>query len=148
MTGIICNRVIRGGLTSDGGVLFTQFSHFIDILYWIFGPLTVESAHMENLAHSTTTEFPDSGSFRFRTAGQALGFMQFLVQPSGTETWKAPLLCLAIAERSSWVVNTWIPYFTAIYRIIYFLKFRQQTHPIYGNYSGSAANHVQVLEQW
>ena len=24
----------------DGGTLFTQFSHFIDIMYWLFGDIT------------------------------------------------------------------------------------------------------------
>jgi UDP-N-acetyl-2-amino-2-deoxyglucuronate dehydrogenase len=29
----------KGTLDLDGGTLFTQFSHFIDIMYWVFGDI-------------------------------------------------------------------------------------------------------------
>ena len=137
----------RGKLTSDGGVLFTQFSHFIDILYWIFGPLTVESAHMENLAHSTTTEFPDSGSFRFRTAGQALGFMQF-----STAVWNRNLESSITILGDSGTIQLGGQYMDTVLHCHipdYILPQIPSANPpnLYGNYSGSAANHVQVLEQ-
>ena len=31
----------HGTADLDGGTLFTQFSHFIDILYWLFGDITI-----------------------------------------------------------------------------------------------------------
>ena len=55
----------RGTLSEDGGPLFTQFSHFLDILMWVFGPLDVEDAHFVNQTHSTSTEFEDGGVVRF-----------------------------------------------------------------------------------
>ena len=34
----------RGTMDQDGGPLFTQFSHFVDILMWVFGLLEVQDA--------------------------------------------------------------------------------------------------------
>ncbi|MBP5364594.1 MAG: Gfo/Idh/MocA family oxidoreductase [Bacteroidales bacterium] len=47
----------------DGGVLYTQFAHFIDILLWLFGTVkSVDAAQFSNFAHQSTTEFEDTGS--------------------------------------------------------------------------------------
>lgn len=51
----------HGKLASDGGVLFTQFSHFIDTLYWLLGELEVVNAKLFNFNHQHSTEFDDSG---------------------------------------------------------------------------------------
>lgn len=52
----------RGTLILDGGPLFTQFSHFIDLLYWYLGDLkTVHYAHGENRFHLDSIEFEDQG---------------------------------------------------------------------------------------
>lgn len=51
----------HGKLATDGGVLFTQFSHFIDTLYWLLGDLEVVNANLFNFNHQNTTEFDDSG---------------------------------------------------------------------------------------
>mgnify|MGYP001792021342 CR=1 FL=1 len=45
----------------DGGVLFTQFSHFIDILFWLFGDIEDISSRITNFNHRHLTEFDDSG---------------------------------------------------------------------------------------
>ena len=45
----------------DGGVLFTQFSHFIDLMYWLLGPITINYANASNFNHQQLTEFHDSG---------------------------------------------------------------------------------------
>ena len=41
----------RGTLDMDGGPLFTQFSHFVDVLYWIFGDVTNVKAQFQNFKH-------------------------------------------------------------------------------------------------
>ncbi len=53
----------RGTKAKDGGCLFTQFSHFIDILYYLNGDVTSIKGSIENFAHQHNTEFEDSGSF-------------------------------------------------------------------------------------
>lgn len=55
----------RGTMALDGGPLFTQFSHFIDVMYWIFGGISSPSAIFKNQSHIHNTEFEDSGSISF-----------------------------------------------------------------------------------
>lgn len=50
----------KGQLAKDGGTLFTQFSHFIDTLFWLFGEIKPISAQFYNHNHSYI-EFEDSG---------------------------------------------------------------------------------------
>jgi UDP-N-acetyl-2-amino-2-deoxyglucuronate dehydrogenase len=51
----------KGTLKLDGGTLFTQFSHFIDLLYWMFGDIKRVEAITKNLNHDNIIEFEDSG---------------------------------------------------------------------------------------
>lgn len=62
----------RGSREKDGGCLFTQFSHFIDILYYLNGPLESASGLLRNFAHRHNTEFEDSGSFVLKAVNGAL----------------------------------------------------------------------------
>ena len=67
----------RGTMAQDGGPLFTQFSHFLDILIWVFGRLQVKDAHFVNQAHQQSTEFEDGGTVRFALQGGAWGTLTF-----------------------------------------------------------------------
>lgn len=61
----------RGTKDKDGGCLFTQFSHFIDILYYLFGDVKVLSGKTKNFSHPyINTE--DSGVFLLETSSGAL----------------------------------------------------------------------------
>ncbi len=51
----------KGTLALDGGTLFTQFSHFIDLLYWMFGEVKQVNAFKKNFAHKNIIEFEDTG---------------------------------------------------------------------------------------
>src|SRR3954468_4236176 len=51
----------RGTKNLDGGTLFTQFSHFIDLLYWFLGDIKNVHAITENFAHRGIIEFEDTG---------------------------------------------------------------------------------------
>jgi UDP-N-acetyl-2-amino-2-deoxyglucuronate dehydrogenase len=51
----------KGTLDLDGGTLFTQFSHFIDLLYWMFGDIKKVEAITRNFNHKKIIEFEDSG---------------------------------------------------------------------------------------
>lgn len=62
----------RGRKAKDGGCLFTQFSHFIDILYYLNGNITEASGLLNNFAHQHNTEFEDSGSFIMKAANGAM----------------------------------------------------------------------------
>ena len=68
----------RGSATKDGGVLFTQFAHFIDLLYWLFGDLQIQNFQSKQFISSDLIEFDDSGSFTYQaTEDKALGTFQF-----------------------------------------------------------------------
>ena len=47
----------KGTLDLDGGTLFTQFSHFIDIMYWVFGDIKNIKASFSDFTHQNNTEF-------------------------------------------------------------------------------------------
>lgn len=55
----------KGTTDLDGGTLFTQFSHFIDIMYWLFGDITNIQARFRDFNHSMSTAFEDSGLVQF-----------------------------------------------------------------------------------
>ena len=62
----------RGKKQMDGGCLFTQFSHFVDILYYLNGPLEQVKGWLQNFAHQHNTEFEDTGSFSMTATNGAL----------------------------------------------------------------------------
>ncbi len=67
----------KGTKALDGGVLYTQFSHFIDILYYLFGEIENVTGRMMNLGHEELTEIEDSGTFNFDLCNGGLGNLNF-----------------------------------------------------------------------
>jgi len=62
----------RGTKQKDGGCLFTQFSHFVDILYYLNGEIVEAKGKINNFLHQDNTEFEDSGVFVMKAANGAL----------------------------------------------------------------------------
>ncbi|OJW82544.1 MAG: hypothetical protein BGO69_13135 [Bacteroidetes bacterium 46-16] len=62
----------RGKKDKDGGCLFTQFSHFIDILYYLNGTVTDTKGWLHNYAHRHNTEIEDTGSFVMKAENGAI----------------------------------------------------------------------------
>ncbi len=62
----------RGKRDKDGGCLFTQFSHFVDILYYLNGPVSEAQGRVHNFAHQHNTEVEDTGSFILTAANNAI----------------------------------------------------------------------------
>ncbi|GAA4458266.1 Gfo/Idh/MocA family oxidoreductase [Rurimicrobium arvi] len=62
----------RGRKEKDGGCLFTQFSHFVDILYYLNGTIVSARGMTANFAHQHNTEFEDSGSFVMQGANGSM----------------------------------------------------------------------------
>lgn len=56
----------RGKKATDGGCLFTQFSHFVDILYYLNGGISESAGRIHNFAHGHNTEFEDTGVFSMK----------------------------------------------------------------------------------
>ena len=61
----------HGSADLDGGTLFTQFSHFVDMMYWLFGDIKNINGRFSDFNHSNLTDFEDSGfvSFEFENGG-------------------------------------------------------------------------------
>ena len=51
----------KGTKDLDGGTLYTQFSHFIDLLYWFLGDVKSLNAFTGNFDHQGLIEFEDTG---------------------------------------------------------------------------------------
>jgi predicted dehydrogenase len=69
----------KGTKELDGGSLFTQFSHFIDLLYWMVGDVKRAFAITGNFAHKQSIEFEDTGVVALEFYGGALGTINFTV---------------------------------------------------------------------
>jgi UDP-N-acetyl-2-amino-2-deoxyglucuronate dehydrogenase len=61
----------RGKRKEDGGCLYTQFSHFVDILYYLFGDIEHCKGIIKNFNHSYI-EIEDTGSFFMQTLSGAI----------------------------------------------------------------------------
>lgn len=73
----------KGTKDLDGGTLYTQFSHFIDLLYWIVGDVRRAYALTGNFAHKDIIEFEDTGVVALEFYNGALGTINYTVNSYG-----------------------------------------------------------------
>lgn len=59
--------------------MFTQFSHFIDLLYWMVGGITEVRSMIHNYAHQGTIEIKDTGVVMLKFANGAMGAIDYTV---------------------------------------------------------------------
>lgn len=69
----------KGTKEMDGGTLFTQFSHFIDLIYWLIGDVKRVFALTANFAHKNIIEFEDTGVIALEFYNGALGCINYNV---------------------------------------------------------------------
>lgn len=69
----------KGTLNLDGGTLFTQFSHFIDLLYYFFGDISDAKGFSSNFDHQDTIEFEDTGMVAIKFYNNILGTINYTV---------------------------------------------------------------------
>lgn len=69
----------KGTKDLDGGTLFTQFSHFIDLLYWFVGDVESVSAQTGNFHHQGLIEFEDTGMVILKFINGAIGTVNYTV---------------------------------------------------------------------
>lgn len=130
----------------DGGTLFTQFSHFIDIMYWLFGDIENIQTRFKDFTHEKLTEFEDSGLINFNFVNGGMGSLNY-----STAVWNQnqESSLTIIAENGS--VKIGGQYMNEVeYCHIkdYTMPELAPTNPgnDYGAYKGSAANHHYVIE--
>ncbi len=69
----------KGKKSLDGGTLYTQFSHFIDLLYWMVGDVASVQSITKNFAHPRTVQFEDTGVVLLQFQNGAIGTINYTV---------------------------------------------------------------------
>jgi predicted dehydrogenase len=136
----------KGKLDKDGGTLFTQFSHFIDTMYWLFGDITNISAKFYDFNHQETTEFEDSGVVHFDFVHGGAGNLNYSTSVYGQNMESSISI---IAEKGSIKVGGQYMNDVEYCHIKdYTMPELEETLPPndYGKYKGSAANHQFVIQ--
>ncbi len=136
----------KGDAKLDGGTLFTQFSHFIDIMYWLFGDITDIKGKFQDFSHKNLTDFEDSGMVHFNFVNGGMGCINY-----STSVWNRNLesSLTVIGEKGS--VKIGGQYMNEVeYCHIdgYEMPELEASNPAndYGSYTGSAANHHYIIE--
>ncbi|MBC6993941.1 Gfo/Idh/MocA family oxidoreductase [Lewinella lacunae] len=136
----------HGDEALDGGVLFTQFAHFVDLLCWCFGPVEVASARFANQQHQGLHRFADAGTVHYSLAGGALGTLNF-----STAIWDRNFESTLIVIGSKGTVKLGGQYMNEV-RYCHVEGLLPPDLPAsspannYGPYAGSAANHHFVID--
>lgn len=73
----------KGTADLDGGTLFTQFSHFIDLLYWLIGDIKKVEAYFDNYVHQDIIDFEDTGVVILKFFNGALGTINYTINSYG-----------------------------------------------------------------
>jgi predicted dehydrogenase len=130
----------------DGGTLFTQFSHFIDIMYWLFGDIKNIRGCFQNFVHKQSIEFEDSGSVIFDFVKGGIGSLNF-----STAVWDKNMESSITVVGENGAVKIGGQYMDSVdYCHIkeYNMPKIDPANPPndYGDFRGSASNHDFVIE--
>lgn len=136
----------KGTQELDGGTLFTQFSHWIDLLYWLFGDITDIQAKFADFNHKDLTEFEDSGFVNFKFINGGMGSINF-----STAVWDKNLESSITVIGSKGSVKVGGQYMDKVEHCHikdYTLPQLAETAPAndYGAYKGSANNHHFLIQ--
>ncbi len=136
----------KGTQALDGGTLFTQFSHWIDIMYWLFGDITNIQARFADFNHQDSTAFEDSGFVSFDFVNGGMGSINY-----STAVWDKNLessLTIIGSKGSIKVGGQYMDQVEICNIQDYTMPVLAETNPAndYGAYKGSANNHHNVIE--
>ncbi len=136
----------HGDKKKDGGTLFTQFSHFVDIMYWLFGDIQKINSLFKDFNHKESTDFEDSGVVSFEFVNGGIGQINY-----STSVWKANLESSITIIGEKGTIKVAGQYMNDIeYCNVenYEMPELEESSPPndYGEYKGSAANHHFIIE--
>lgn len=136
----------KGKQELDGGTLFTQFSHFIDIMFWLFGDITDIQARFNDFNHSDLTDFEDSGFVNFSFLKGGMGSINY-----STAVWNSNMessLTIVAEHGSVKVGGQYMDKVEYCHVKDYSMPELPPSSPPndYGHYKGSAANHHFVIQ--
>ncbi|NEN25536.1 Gfo/Idh/MocA family oxidoreductase [Cryomorpha ignava] len=136
----------KGSQKLDGGTLFTQFSHFIDIMYWLFGDIENIAGRFADFNHNEITDFEDSGIVSFDFVNGGVGSLNY-----STSVWDQNLESSMTIIGSKGSVKVGGQYMNNVeYCHVkdYEMPELPEASPAndYGTYKGSAANHHFIIQ--
>ncbi|HAH50517.1 MAG TPA: gfo/Idh/MocA family oxidoreductase [Balneola sp.] len=136
----------KGSKDLDGGTLYTQFSHFIDLLYWMIGDIRNVEAFTGNFTHQGIIEFEDSGVVALEFYNGAIGTINYTVN-SFEKNMEGSLTIFG--EKGT--VKIGGQYLNELeYQHIDNFEFKDLPEGNiannYGNYRGSMSNHDKIYE--
>ena len=135
----------KGTADLDGGTLYTQFSHYIDAMLWLFGDMETVTGFRQNKAHQSIIASEDSGVVAMRMQNGILGGMNWSVN---TFEKNMEVSLTLIAEKGS--IRIAGEYMNKIeYQLIDGAQLaiaENGSANDYGFYKGSMSNHDQVYE--
>lgn len=137
----------HGDAQLDGGTLFTQFSHFIDIMYWLFGDITNICGNFSDFNHKHLTDFEDSGIVTFNFVdGMGLGCLNYSTSVWDTNFESA--ITIIGANGTIKVAGQYMNDVVYCHVKDYVIPELSASNPPndYGRYKGSAQNHHYVIE--
>ncbi|QEC44117.1 Gfo/Idh/MocA family protein [Pseudobacter ginsenosidimutans] len=137
----------HGTMDLDGGILYTQFSHFIDLLYWLLGDTTVVSGFRQNTLHQGVIQFEDSGAAILQLSNGARGTLQYSIN-SHASNMEGSITVFG----SKGTVKVGGQYLNELEH--FSVEGMERPHlPVgngannYGHYQGSMSNHDKVYDQ-
>jgi predicted dehydrogenase len=136
----------HGSKELDGGTLFTQFSHFVDMMYWLFGDITNIQAAFANSSHGEKIDFEDTGlvNFDFVNGGKGCFNYSTSVYDKNFES----TLTIVGEKGTVKIGGQYMEKVEYCHIENYEMPNLPPSNPPndYGNYKGSAANHHYIIE--
>ena len=131
----------KGTKLLDGGTLFTQFSHFVDLLYWMIGDVKTAKSFISNIDHKDIIEFEDTGAVALEFYNGAIGTINYTINSHGKNMEGSLTI---FGEKGT--VKIGGQYLNELeYQDIEGFKFKNlptgNKANNYGNYQGSMSNH-------
>ena len=136
----------KGTQDLDGGTLYTQFSHFIDIMYWLFGDIDNIQGKFADFIHQESTDFEDSGFISFDFINGGMGSINYSTAVANQNLESSITI---VGENGSIKVGGQYMNEVEVCNIKdYEMPKLKKSNPAndYGPYKGSAANHNYVIK--
>ena len=136
----------KGTSDLDGGTLFTQFSHFIDIMYWVFGDITDIQGVFSDFNHQKTTAFEDTGIVNFKFVNGGMGSVNYTTSVFDTNLESS--ITVIGSKGSLKIGGQYMNEVEYCHIEGYAMPNLAPVNPAndYGTYKGSAANHHYIIE--
>ncbi|MDG1429018.1 MAG: Gfo/Idh/MocA family oxidoreductase [Crocinitomicaceae bacterium] len=136
----------KGTADLDGGTLYTQFSHFIDIMYWLFGDIENIHGRFADFTHKNNTDFEDSGFVNFDFSDGGIGSINYSTAVANQNLESS--LTIVGSNGSVKIGGQYMNEVEVCNIRDYEMPELPDSNPAndYGPYKGSAANHNYVIK--